>query len=184
MSLFHYFLWTAFVRFRAAAGVMASVALFLTPALPVCPVAAAELPPITVTNLLQLQSLADSVRSHVCALRIEATVCAASGPDVGAVVVADQTGVKLLHLGKGRPKLQSGDKIMIQEDPCMVRGRATGLEISSVPVVDDDGLHSALTASGSIWLAAGYHRLQVDWFNAILASDLELSYEGPDMPSR
>lgn len=46
-------------------------------------------------------------------------------------------------------------------------------------LVDNDGLHGAQTRRGEIGLAAGYHPLRVEYFNASGASVLELRWSGP-----
>ena len=53
------------------------------------------------------------------------------------------------------------------------------LYIDGTLVVDNDGLHGALEASGSITLGIGRHPIQVDYFEATGGEVLEASYQGP-----
>jgi signal transduction histidine kinase len=133
----------------------------------------------TVTNLHQLQSMAGSADRFVCGLQLAATVCAASRPEVGAVVVQDETGVELLQMGGCAAQLRPGDKIRLEGSRCLLRRRETGVIISAAPVVDNDGLHAVKESTGKVLLAEGFHPLQLDWFNGALPSDLELFCEGP-----
>lgn len=137
---------------------------------------------LTVTNLQQLAQAVGATRRVVCDVRLEATVCAASRAEVGAVIVQDDTGVELLELGDFAPPLQPGDHIQLAGEHCLVRQRETGLEISAAPVVDDDGAHPMKEADGAVTLTAGYHPLRLDWFNSVAAYGLELYCTGPQIP--
>lgn len=46
-------------------------------------------------------------------------------------------------------------------------------------VVDNDGLHGLLARQGAIGLAAGFHRLRLEYFNASGSRALALSWSGP-----
>jgi len=54
--------------------------------------------------------------------------------------------------------------------------------LSSIPIVENDGLHSMSEKSGSIYLKAGRHPIRVEWFNRTDKYGLEVTYEGPDLP--
>ena len=49
-------------------------------------------------------------------------------------------------------------------------------------VIDNDGLHGAITRSQALGLEAGLHALRVEWFNATGGRELRLEWEGPDTP--
>ena len=49
-------------------------------------------------------------------------------------------------------------------------------------VIDNDGLHGAITRSRALGLEAGLHALRVEWFNATGGRELRLEWEGPDTP--
>ncbi len=134
-----------------------------------------------VTNLCQLQDLTQGGRV-VAGLDLDATVCAASRPEIGAVILQDATGVQLLALGGAAPPLRPGDRIRLTSAACLFRSRPEGVEISAVPVVDNDGLHAPCAAAGGLDLSAGFHALRLEWFNGVLGSDLQVSCAGPRMP--
>ena len=146
------------------------------------PVAAVDSLALSVTNLVQLQGVASSTRSFECEVRLNVLVCAASRQEVGAVVVRDATGVELLQLDDLPQQLQPGDELRIEGPRVLFRRRETGVEISSVPAVDNDGLHPAREKSGAVALSAGFNRFELDWFNGDFAPDLEVSCKGPKMP--
>src|SRR6185437_5605020 len=50
-----------------------------------------------------------------------------------------------------------------------------GIFITHPPLLDDDGVHSAITVRRDHYFAAGRHRLRLDWFNQRLGSVLEIS---------
>ena len=149
---------------------------------------AAGSPTLNVTNIQQLHDIFRSGRSVLAAVKLEAAVCTASQPEIGAVIVRDDTGSELLELGACAPPLQPGDKIRVTGSHCLLRQRETGVEISAAPVADNDGLHGVNLVSGKIWLNAGLHPLRLDWFNAILTSELKLSCDAaqvswPEIPA-
>lgn len=53
------------------------------------------------------------------------------------------------------------------------------LRIGDEVVIDDDGLHERRTATGTITLAKGWHRIRLDYFNAGGEKALELRWKGP-----
>ena len=55
----------------------------------------------------------------------------------------------------------------------------SNLYIDNVPVVNNDGLHSALEQSGTIGLHAGKHAISVGFFQQGGSSVLDVSYSGP-----
>ncbi len=50
-------------------------------------------------------------------------------------------------------------------------------------LIDNDGLHGVQTRRGEVGLAAGYHALRIEYFNAAGASALELRWSGPGFAS-
>lgn len=135
---------------------------------------------LLVTNLVQLQeSLAGQAKVTV-SVSLKATICAVSRPAVGAVILQDGSGVELLQIDKCPAELHCGDEILIEAAHCMLRQREAGVEISGMPVVDNDGLHDPVDQRGAITLAAGRHRFQLDWFNSVLRSKLQVACEEPE----
>jgi signal transduction histidine kinase len=137
---------------------------------------------LTITNVLQLQNATHGGVRVVAAVDLEAIVCAASRPAIGAVLVSDATGVELLELGDATPQLQPGDHIQMTSSACLLRPRPSGVEISAVPVVDNDGHHPPREVAGQMNLSAGYHPLRLEWFNGVVGSALQVSFTGPELP--
>ncbi|HEX5400034.1 MAG TPA: ATP-binding protein, partial [Verrucomicrobiae bacterium] len=104
----------------------------------------------------------------------------ASRPEIGVVVAQDATGVELLQLGPQTQLLTPGDRIEIQQQPGLLRRRDFGVKISAAPVVDNDGVHSPTNQTGEVWLTAGRHPLELDWFNQSLGGVLEVACQFPN----
>jgi signal transduction histidine kinase len=130
----------------------------------------------TITNLQQLTQ-ALSLRPRLNRdVRLEVSVCAASRPGVGVLVVQDDSGVELLEIGSFEREIRPGEIIRIQGNYCWLRKRDLGVEISPQPVVDNDGLHFRRTLNGTVTLKAGLNPLRLDWFGYTREYILEVSY--------
>ena len=129
----------------------------------------------SVTNLQQLTSLLDAAPRLVGDVDLQVTVCAASRPEIGVVVARDATGVELLELGPQKQVLAPGDQIEIQQQHALLRRRDLGVKLSAAPVVDNDGVHSPTNQTGEVWLTAGRHPLELDWFNQYRDAVLEVT---------
>jgi hypothetical protein len=60
-----------------------------------------------VTNLLQLVQLLNEEERVVRDVNLEATVCSASDPSIGVLVLEDASDTELVQLGAGLPKVLS-----------------------------------------------------------------------------
>jgi hypothetical protein len=100
------------------------------------------------------------------------------------VIAQDATGVELLELGPHSEELHAGERIRIQGDNLMLRRRELGTQISTAPLMDNDGLHSPKTAQGEVLLKAGRVPLELDWFNGFHYFSLEVLYQPPDSPAQ
>jgi len=137
---------------------------------------------LTITNLQQLQTATSGGARVVASLDLVVTVCGASRPAMGALLVSDATGVEMLGLGDAAPRVQPGDRIRVDAAACLLRPRATGVEISAVPVVDNDGHHEPREVAGQVNLSTGYHSLRLEWFNGVVGSALQVTFAGPEIP--
>ena len=137
---------------------------------------------LLVTNLTQLHESFAGQAKVTCSVSLKGTVCAVSRPEVGAVILQDESGVELLQIDHYPIEFHPGDEILIEAAHCLLRQREAGVEISASPVVDNDGVHGAVNKDGSVVLSAGAHAFKLDWFNGDFAPDLEVSCEGPQMP--
>ena len=126
----------------------------------------AEFPPVGVrgpiTTLLELAQTIERQERVVRDLRLEGTVCASTDPGDGVIILQDATSVQLIEWGEDQPKVVPGEKIRIEGRNCLLRRRDVGVSITSVPVVDNDGIHFTNTVPGEITLTAGRHPLRVE----------------------
>jgi signal transduction histidine kinase/RNase P/RNase MRP subunit p29 len=135
-------------------------------------------PPPRITNLLTLVRTVSSEAHSVRDILLEGTVCAATDPTIGTVVLQDDSGVALIELGDELPEFSAGDRIRI-EGKCLLRRRGIGLGISPLPLVDNDGIHGSITNSGDITLTAGKHPLRLEWFNLLRGFSLDVAWNLP-----
>lgn len=118
-----------------------------------------------ITNLHQLTQLTTSNQQTNRDVDLSVTVCASSRPEVGVLIVQDETGVELLQVGDFGKEMVPGDQIRIRRNSCLLRKREMGVEISAMPVVNNDGLHSRTATAGEVVLKAGKIPLRLEWFN-------------------
>ena len=119
-----------------------------------------------ITNLHQLTQALNSGQQTNRDVDLAVTVCAASRPKVGVLIVQDETGVEQLQLGGFDREISPGERIRIRRSSCLLRKREMGIEISAMPVVNNDGLHGAEGGcSGGGALRAGKIPLRLEWFN-------------------
>lgn len=138
----------------------------------------------TITNLHQLTSSLNSALPIKSDVKIDATVCAASRPKIGVIIVQDNSGVELLQLGDFQRELVPGERIRIQGTACLLRKRELGVQISAMPVVRNDGLHSWTTVAGETFLPAGLIPFRLEWFNYWKNFSLEAVCAKPNEPPR
>ena len=129
----------------------------------------------TITNLDQLTRVVASEHRAHRSLQLEVTVCAASRPKVGVLIVQDKTGVELLAVGNFEREILPGEKILIQGEYDLLRQREMGVELAAAPLVDNDGMHIRRTLVASTALKAGLIPLRLDWFNGLRDFNLEVA---------
>jgi len=137
-----------------------------------------------ITNLHELTQALDSHQQVSGDVDITATVCAASRPKVGVLIVQDETGVELLQLGGFDREISPGERIRICRSACRLRKREMGIEISALPVVNNDGLHSRRLGEGEVALRAGKIPLRLEWFNYWRAFALDVQWAISNQPPR
>ncbi len=139
-------------------------------------------PAQTITNLQQLTQALASEHQIVRDVQLDAVVCAASRPDVGALILRDDTGVELLELGNLRREFQPGEQVRLQARRALLRRRDLGVELLLAPTVNNDGAHLPRTADGQVELPAGRQPLRLDWFNCLREFSLEVSWAVSNAP--
>jgi hypothetical protein len=147
------------------------VALVLLMMASVCPARAQ-----TIVNLQQLTQDLDLQQRLYRDVQLEVTVCAASRPKVGVLIVQDGSGVELLDVGNLGQEIHPGERIRLQGHHCLLRKRDTGIEISAEPVVNNDGVHNQRSLQGEATLKAGQNQIRLDCFNSIQNFNLNVTY--------
>lgn len=128
-----------------------------------------------ITNLQQLTQAVELERRTHRSIQLDVTVCAASRPEVGVLIVQDKTGVELLEVGDFGREILPGEQIRLQGWYDFLRKREMGVELTASPLVDNDGVHERRTWGATTTIPAGLIPLRLDWFNGLRGLNLEVS---------
>jgi len=132
------------------------------------------------TSVVELQQELFYQTNIVRSFHLDGVVCALVR-ERGFLVLQDKTGAGLLELPAIDSAIGVGDHVRIAGTNCLVSRNRFGIQIRT-PVVDNDGLHSNIVASGSVFLNSGLQPVHLEWFNCLYSSDLKLEYSGPGVP--
>ena len=147
--------------------------------------AVADVPPAsTNSNQVSIAELQDDLASTVRAVRsfrIEGMVRAVV-PQRSFVVLQDASASVLLELPSVGSAVRVGQELAVAGNNCPLVQTRYGIQAGTAPVVDNDGIHSVMEKSGTVFLDAGMRSLRVEWFNARGKMALNLEYEGPEVP--
>ncbi len=142
---------------------------------------AADGDPLSVTNIVQLSSASSQNPDASYAIHLQGTVLWAN-PAAGKLVLQDPSGTEQLEMDFRGQSPQGGEVVRL-DGQSTIASRSAGFQLGAVgPVVDDDGVHTMIEKSGSIYLQAGLHPLRLDWFNNLDKYGLEADYQGPGIP--
>lgn len=145
----------------------------------------AETPPaisMQISNVMQLRQLADSNQRVVASVDLEGVAWWSSAAE-GRLIFHDDTGTAQLELDFPCELPRQGEQLSLR-GTCTVAKTTDSIKLACIPVVENDGLHLATEQSGHIYLKAGRYPVRVDWFNRTDKYELEVFYEGPDLPRR
>jgi len=134
------------------------------------------------TNLHQLTKALSSVRQTIQDVDLSVTVCAASRPKVGVLIAQDETGFELLQVGDFGREILPGEQIRIRRSSCLLRKREMGVQISAMPLVNNDGMHSKTAKAKEVVLKAGRIPLRLEWFNNLGVFSLDVSWSISNEP--
>ena len=137
-----------------------------------------------ITHLHQLTQALSSIRQTIRDVDLSVTVCAASRPKVGVLIVKDETGFELLQIGDFGREIRPGEQIRIRRASCLLRKREMGVQISAVPLVNNDGMHSRTAKAEEVILKAGRIPLRLEWFNDWGVFSLDVSWSISNEPPR
>src|SRR3954468_19956910 len=135
-----------------------------------------------ITDLAQLTRELNSQKRLHCSLRLEVVVCSSSSPNHGVIIVKDDTGVELLQLGRRTEQFRAGDKLRLEGARLLLRQRDLGVQISSAPTIDNDGLHPWRVRDGQVALKAGRVPVELDWFNCVRNFGLHVALQPTNGP--
>ena len=133
-----------------------------------------------ITSVVDLQRELFKQTNIVRSFRLEGIVCA-TVRERGFLVLQDKSGTGLLELPAIDPAILPGDHVRIAGTNCLFSRNRFGVRIRT-PAVDNDGLHSNVLASGSVFLNRGLQPIHLEWFNCLYDAVLKLEYAGPGVP--
>ena len=117
-----------------------------------------------------------SNRQAIRDVDLSVTVCAASRAKVGVLIVKDETGFELLQIGDFGREIRPGEQIRIRRASCLLSKREIGVQISAMPLVNNDGMHSRTAKAAEVILKAGRIPLRLEWFNNLGVFSLDVSW--------
>jgi signal transduction histidine kinase len=130
----------------------------------------------TLTHALQARRLAGRKGTSICDVRLEGVVLWAS-PAQDRFILEDDSGGLMVKMDlPAQPTVSAGRKVLIEGNALAGEGA-----ISSGPLIDNDGIHSAAEKSATLFLSAGLHPITVEWFNNLGQFALTVDWQGPGM---
>jgi signal transduction histidine kinase/uncharacterized protein YdeI (BOF family) len=131
-----------------------------------------------VTNVAQIARLASQNPDTAYSIQLEGDVLWAA-PAQGKFVLEDASGTVELEMDLHGQSVPPGRRVRVEGDGT-ITSRGAGVQLGILgPVVDDNGVHTMIEKSGSVYLTAGRHPIWVDWFNYVEKFGLAVDYEGP-----
>ncbi|HEY1661555.1 MAG TPA: ATP-binding protein [Verrucomicrobiae bacterium] len=136
---------------------------------------------LSVTNIAQLATASSQNPDASYTVHLQGTVLWANAA-AGKFVLQDPSGTEQLEMDLDGQPLHAGE-VMRLDGQSTIASRSAGFQLGPLgSVVDDDGVHTMIEKSGSIYLQAGRHPLRLDWFNNLDKYGLEAEYQGPGLP--
>ncbi|MCS7337584.1 MAG: ATP-binding protein [Verrucomicrobiae bacterium] len=134
----------------------------------------------TITTADQLNALAPNPR-QIYAVKLEGTVLWAN-PGEGRMILQDQTGLTEVELEMSGLTPAPGSRVRLAGACTIAKRAGRAALMPKGPVVDNNGVHGEVEKTGSVYLDAGWHPIQVLWFNREDRLALAVEVEGPRMP--
>jgi signal transduction histidine kinase len=136
--------------------------------------------PAAVTNLAQLTNMLGMDQRLSMSVNLDGAVWWSSGSE-GKIVLKDESAVVQLELDLPFKTPKAESRIQLS-GMCTALKVQDVIKLSSVPVVENDGLHPMSEKTGRVYLSEGYHPISVSWFNQRADYGLKVEYEGPELP--
>lgn len=128
------------------------------------------------TNVRELINAITPQSGRICAYDLEGTILA-SADDSKILFFQDNSGTTVLEVDLNGKKLKPGQKVRLSGTN-FVSFTDQGVSLGTRPLVDADNLHSVVQRSGEVYLKAGLHSIQVNWFNQTAEYSLDAAYAG------
>lgn len=100
---------------------------------------------------------------------------------LGLLMLEDGSSTDLLELPSLPADLRPGDPVIIKAVNSPISRGLHAIRLGTAPLVEVDGTHPPLSASGSLFLEAGERPVRVEWFNNSGEVTLDLEYEREGM---
>ncbi|HET6408893.1 MAG TPA: PA14 domain-containing protein, partial [Chthoniobacteraceae bacterium] len=133
-----------------------------------------------ITRVIELNIRARTWAREPFLLNLKGTVLWRSEVD-NSLVINDGFGAALVRLTRVPANIEAGSEVTLKGLAQLAR-KGGVVELIETPIVDNDGIKTKETASGSVYLRAGRHPITVEWFNRLGEEELKVEYEGPGIP--
>jgi signal transduction histidine kinase len=128
------------------------------------------------TNVAQLRQWAGGNQIVECNFRLRGSIVWSSARRDRLVLQDDSGAIPVVMDLRGRPALQPGRQVTLAGHGTAAFG------VLREAALDNDGLHPPQEKAGTVWLSAGRHPFQLDWFNGPETYVLQVDYAGPGLP--
>lgn len=137
-------------------------------------------PSEVIVTTRQIRELVPAVTS-LYMVRLEGTVLWVEQRQ-GILVLHDQTGLAELELELPTYRLVLGDRVRVEGTCTIFKRLGRAVLMPKGPVVDNNGVHSAIERVGTVYLEAGFQPFCLTWFNGQDQLELNVEIEGPNLP--
>ncbi len=131
-------------------------------------------------SVAELQAITPGSNRVIQSFRLEGVVRAVVWQR-RLIALQDSSATALIELPDLDNSIRKGDRVSVTGENCLLIQNRFYTRFSTIPVVDNDGLHAPQLKSGQVFLEAGWQPIRLEWFNGLAAAALELAWEGPDI---
>ncbi len=132
-------------------------------------------------SIAEFQDVASQRERVIESFRIEGVVCAVT-PMRKLIALQDSSATILLEVPRLDETVHVKDRVAVIGRNCAIDQTRFGTHLGTLPTVDLDGTHPAISKSGRIFLNKGFQPIRLSWFNATGESALKLEYEYNGQP--
>ena len=128
------------------------------------------------TNVAELRRVSTKAENVSCTVDLSGTVLWISR-EMGELILQDGSGgICVQNDLREQPLLHSGDRVRISGSAIAGKGGLRQL------LIDNDGRHVPVELAQAVYLPSGRVPFRLDYFNGVAGFELNLEYQGPNIP--